>query len=653
MKKSVTISTKIYVPIIVAVLLTIAIIVSLAYFDLKNIEQDVYESETYPLQTYINKSLDTKRSVNLSNVLALSNNIIFKNSLLSGDRESSLIEANKIMNSYSDNSGLNLKIHLHTADVKSFVRAWSPKKYGDDLSSFRHTINEVKKTKKPLAAIEIGVAGFESRGIAPIFSNDNIYIGSIEVMEDFSTLTQDAKRDIGSDVLILMDNNEAKNAKEILDNPSIGDYIVAQKSDTINNSLLNDIKSSGYDPKKFDTYFISENYFINKTPIEDFSKNIVGYIIVAKPLSVVQETINKAKESTKKQILMMILETIIILVIIFLVLRKTVISPIDNLTRLTQDLASGDGDLTKRLPTNSKDELAVASSWINTFIEKVRGIIDEAKVSSNSNESISSHLKDLSKEISDNIFSNSSAVAELARDSKNIGEFLRISSDESQSTKETIVHTRDRLDSTKEMLFNLIKMVESSSHKEIEISERLNQLSHDILQTKNILLVIGDIAEQTNLLALNAAIEAARAGEHGRGFAVVADEVRKLAENTQRSLADINSTIGVIVQSIVDISEDMNQNAQSSKELLELSSEVESDMDNFSIDMNSAANAIEKSSSDSMELARQIEGMIKTILDVSEIEKHSAKEIEQINDSILELSEATKALSSKLNQFKS
>jgi methyl-accepting chemotaxis protein len=108
------------------------------------------------------------------------------------------------------------------------------------------------------------------------------------------------------------------------------------------------------------------------------------------------------------------------------------------------------------------------------------------------------------------------------------------------------------LEETAASMVLITEAIEGTSEKTQEVVAQ----SSDI---KSVIEIIGDIADQTNLLALNAAIEAARAGEHGRGFAVVADEVRKLAERTQKSLTEINSSINILTQSITDIGASMEE----------------------------------------------------------------------------------------------
>ena len=219
-------------------------------------------------------------------------------------------------------------------------------------------------------------------------------------------------------------------------------------------------------------------------------------------------------------------------------------------------------------------------------------------------------------------------------------------------SKNDIIKANDNLHDARNEVIELTTTIQHTADVEIELANQMESLSVEASQVKDILNVISEIADQTNLLALNAAIEAARAGEHGRGFAVVADEVRKLAERTQKSLSEINATIGVIVQSIMDVSQQMNNNSEDVQRLSETAMHVENNINESVNIVNAAAIASDESVRQFEDTASNIGGIANSIIEINEISADNARSVEEIAAAAEHLHTMTDILYSKLQTFK-
>lgn len=214
-----------------------------------------------------------------------------------------------------------------------------------------------------------------------------------------------------------------------------------------------------------------------------------------------------------------------------------------NIIRSLKDLAKEDGDLTVRIETKSKDELGDLAFWFNSFMEKLQGVVKEIVNTTLPLSSLAKDLHQLTDDTNKTIAVQRQAAeqAKYAVDEMSNSVIAEASSaNEASSAANDSNNAADRGQQTVGVTVNNIRQLAANVQ---EASEVILKLETDANQVGAVLDVIKGIAEQTNLLALNAAIEAARAGEQGRGFAVVADEVRTLASRTQKSTEEIQKTI--------------------------------------------------------------------------------------------------------------
>lgn len=325
------------------------------------------------------------------------------------------------------------------------------------------------------------------------------------------------------------------------------------------------------------------------------------------------------------------------LVTVYLLIRSLVLAPVDEVTRSLATIAGGGGDLTRRLPTDSQNEIAALAHNFNLVMEHIADIIRNViqvneKVRTNVNKmsnATESTVKSTSQQLRE-IELVATAVEELSASANEIARHAGDTAERTNATSILAEEGNEIVNLSLENVNRLTGQIESTAQK-------IQVLKNNSVNIGSVMEVIRTIAEQTNLLALNAAIEAARAGEQGRGFAVVADEVRSLAQKTRSSTEEIESIIVQLQRAADEAHQAMSTSTASARETIDTASKVGGALDkiraNIGIinDMNhQIATASHQQSSVANEVSKNItaiHGLSENVVENAQVVNHSGSQL--------------------------
>ena len=370
---------------------------------------------------------------------------------------------------------------------------------------------------------------------------------------------------------------------------------------------------------------------------------------------------NKAAEIQSQQRIRSNVNQVLWVVLVPLVLAGIVVTVFQilfnrGLQRRVKDIVQvvdhlHQGDLTRRLPAANNDEIGKMAKTINGFIARFEGILRDVHISAGQTRKTAHGISDMTTTVTSNAKSQSDKVFQVSNAVEQMGNTIREIAGNATSASTAANETLELVKTGSETGQKTISALGRIDETVTSSANTIGDLTASIQRIAAVSNMIKEIAEQTNLLALNAAIEAARAGEQGRGFAVVADEVRKLSERTSASTADIAKIVQIIqagtlhaTEAMTLAKEEVNQGVRHGEKMGQVLAEINKSVHVVTETMRQIALSTKEQSAVGTQVAANIEA-------VANISASTANDIELARNAMMDLASTSKTLHDAVGQF--